>query len=120
MEKITAIRRVKRKRRVRSNISGTKKIPRISVFVSNMYIYAQVVDDVDKKTLSEFSSLKMAKNKNYKKGKKVDEAKAVGLELAKKMKVIKIKKAVFDRGRYSYKGRVKALAEGLREGGIQI
>ncbi len=120
MGKVNKDRKNRRKKRVSNNIFGTKDKPRISVFASNRYTYAQVIDDSGKMTLTSFSSLNLARSEKYKKDKKVFEAKLVGLELAKKVKEMKIKKAVFDRGKYSYKGRVKALAEGLREGGLQI
>lgn len=96
------------------------KLPRISVFASNRYTYAQAIDDEARKTLAAYSSLKLARSKKLEKRKKVDEAKMVGLELVKIMKKEGIIKAVFDRGRYAYKGRVKAVAEGLREGGLKI
>ena len=110
----------KRKRRISKNIFGTKDKPRISVYASNVYTYAQVIDDQARQTLAQFSSLNLARIDKYKKEKKVNEAKKVGLELANKIKKIGIKAAVFDRGRHAYKGRVKALAEGLREGGVII
>ncbi len=106
--------------RISSNLHGAKERPRIAVFASNRYTYAQAIDDNNKVTLISFSSLKLAKVKEYKKGKKAEEAKQVGLKLAKLLKELKIPVAIFDRGRYAYKGRVKAVAEGLREGGIKI
>ncbi len=120
MKRITNDRVLRRKRRVSSNITGSKLRPRVSVFVSNVYIYAQMIDDEARKTLVSHSSLIFAQNKDYKKEKKVVEAKKVGLELAVTALKKGIKEAVYDRGRYSYKGRVKALAEGLREGGLKI
>ena len=120
MGKINNNRENRRKKRVSSNIFGTKEKPRISVFASNRYTYAQVIDDSDKNTLISYSSLKLAQSENYNKDKKVEEAKKVGLELAKKTVKKGIKKAVFDRGKYSYKGRIKAVAEGMREGGLKI
>lgn len=120
MKKINLDRVNRRKKRISSNIFGTQENPRISVFVSNKYTYAQIIDDKKKITLVSYSSLNIARRKGYQKEKKVDEAKKTGLGLAEKAKKVGIKKAVFDRGRYSYKGRVKALTEGLREGGITI
>jgi len=120
MRQITRDRNLRRKRRVRAHISGTAEKPRISVFRSNRYIFAQAIDDAGRKTLMQFSSLHLKKAKSYQKGKKTDEAKKVGLELAKKLKGKKITKAVFDRGLYAYLGRVKSLAEGVREGGIKV
>ncbi|OGK17187.1 50S ribosomal protein L18 [Candidatus Roizmanbacteria bacterium RIFCSPHIGHO2_01_FULL_39_12c] len=120
MNKNIKDRRSRRKKRVSSKISGSKDKPRISVFASKLYTYAQAIDDIARETLTEYSSLKMARDKDYKKDKKVSEAKKVGIELARKIKKIGVKQAVFDRGRYSYNGRVKAVADGLREEGIQI
>jgi len=120
MKKINKNRVKRRKKRVSGNIIGTREKPRISVFSSNRYTYAQIIDDSDRVTLDSYSSLKLTQSEKYKKDKKVEEAKKVGLELAKKAIRKAITKAVLDRGKYSYKGRVKALAEGLREGGIKI
>lgn len=120
MGKINKNREDRRKKRVSANIFGTKEMPRVSVFASNRYTYAQVVDDSERRTLASYSSLILAQSEKYKKEKRVEEAHRVGLELAKKIKDLKIKKAVFDRGKYSYKGRVRALAEGLREGGLVL
>lgn len=101
-------------------MKNANKLPRISVFASNRYTYAQAIDDEARKTLASYSSLKLARSKKLEKRKKVEAAKMVGLELVKIMKKEGITKAVFDRGRYVYKGRVKAVAEGLREGGLKI
>jgi large subunit ribosomal protein L18 len=120
MKNINLDRKLRRKRRVSKNIFGTKEKPRISVFRSNRYIYAQAVDDVNKLTIVSLSSLNLLKDKDFKKSKKTDEARQVGLGIAKNLKEKKIDKGVFDRGLYAYKGRVKALAEGLREGGFKI
>jgi len=121
MKTINRDRRLKRKLRVSANIFGTKDRPRISVFRSNRYLYAQAIDDEQRHTLASSSSLVLRKNKKIdKKMAKSEEAKIVGLDLAKKLKQLKIEKAIFDRGWYHYHGRVAALAEGLREGGIKI
>lgn len=120
MKKITIDRKLKRKNRVSKRISGTKDIPRVSVFASNRYIYVQLIDDINKKTLLSLSSLSLAKEEGHKKATKTLEAKLVGTKLAKKAETKGIKKAVFDRGVYSYKGRIKAIADGLREGGLVI
>lgn len=113
-------RNIRRKRRISRNIKGTKEKPRISVNRSNRYIYAQAIDDAARTTIVSVSSLLLKKNKAYVKGKKTDEAKQIGLLLAKALKEKKIETGVFDRGMYGYKGRVKAVAEGLREGGLKI
>lgn len=115
----TFVKKLRKKRRVSSGIKGTKERPRISVFRSNKYIYSQAIDDEQQKTIASFSSLVLRKKTKNKKSKS-EEAKLVGFELAKILKEKGIKKAVFDRGIYRYHGRVKALAEGLREGGIEI
>lgn len=88
-------------------------MPRIVVFRSNKYIYAQAIDDVKRVTLASSSSKGIA-------GKKGDQAKAAGVKLAEILKGKKIEKGVYDRSSYTYLGRVKALCDGLREGGIKI
>lgn len=120
MNKVNVDRKLRRKRRVSANIKGTKERPRISVFRSNQYIYAQAIDDVERKTLFISSNFDLKKGTAYKKGKKSEDSKKIGIELAKKLIENKIKAGVFDRGSYAYNGRVKALAEGLREGGLKI
>lgn len=117
---ISLDRNLRRKRRISSNIFGTKARPRFCVFVSNRYIYVQAVDDEAKKTIISSSSLVISKEKEYKKSKKTEEANKVGIDLAQKAKKIGILRGVFDRGKYSYLGRVKALTEGLRKGGLEI
>lgn len=103
-----------RRKRIRAKISGTKEMPRLSVFKSNKYVYAQLIDDEMGKTLVSASSAKISA-----KGKLV-QAKKVGEDLAKKAIEQKIKKVVFDRGGFIYTGRVKALAEGAREAGLKF
>jgi large subunit ribosomal protein L18 len=120
MSKINFDRKLRRKRRISSNIHGTKEKPRISIFRSNTYIYAQAIDDEAKKTLFASSNFDLKKEANYKKGKKGDDSKKIGIKLAKTLIENKILAGVFDRGSYAYNGRVKALAEGLREGGLKI
>jgi|SRR3989344_56719 len=120
MKKISKDPKKRRKKRVSGNIFGTKEKPRISPFLSNRFTYIQIIDDVQRKTLTSYSSLKLARSNKHSKGKKVDEAKIVGLELAKQARKLGVTKAIFDRGLYAYKGRVRALAEGLREGGLKI
>lgn len=119
MKLVKKERKIRRKKRISLNIIGTKERPRISVFRSNKYIYAQAIDDEERKTLISYCSLNLVKKENNK-IKKIEQAKQIGIELAKKMNLKKIKKAIFDRGCYTYHGRVEALAEGLREGGIII
>jgi large subunit ribosomal protein L18 len=104
----------RRKLRVSAKLHGSKEKPRVVIFRSNKYIYSQAVDDTTRKTIAASSALKI------KKMKKTDQAREVGKELAKILKVKGISQGIFDRGPYTYNGRVKALAEGLREGGIKI
>lgn len=113
-------RKLRRKRQVRGKIFGSASRPRIAVFRSNRYIYVQAINDENKITIESFSSLSLKKEKTTKKVSKIDQAKAVGLNLAEKLKEIKIKQAVFDRSSYHYHGRVAAVAEGMRKGGIKI
>ena len=104
----------KRKTRVRSKIQGTSNRPRMSVFRSNRKIYVQIIDDSKGVTL-------VAKSSGSVKGKKpIEVARQVGVELAKKVLAKKIKGVVFDRGGYKYHGKVKAIAEGAREGGLKL
>jgi len=119
--------RLKRKKRVRKKMFGYPERPRVSVFRSHKHVYAQVINDVEGHTLVALSSLspevrakvEELKGKGELKG-KVDVARLVGRMLAEKAKEKGITKVVFDRGRYKYHGRVKALAEGLREGGLEF
>lgn len=111
---------MRRRRRVSANIIGTKERPRISVFRSNKYIYAQAIDDADRITVAAFSSFQLQKKQSLAKLKKSEAAKQVGIELAKLLKGKKILSGVLDRNIYTYLGRVKALTEGLREGGLII
>ena len=100
--------------RKRTNIKGINGRYRISVFRSNKNIFAQIIDDEKKHTLVAASSLKM------KNGSNVEAAKQVGKELAEKAKAHHIVKVVFDRGRYLYLGRIKALAEAARANGLEF
>lgn len=112
------IKREKRKKRVRKKIQGTPARPRLCVHKSNRYIYAQLVDDINGKTLLSLSSLiYKEKQKNCK---NVEIAKRLGEELGKLCQKKGIKKIVFDRRGYPYHGRIKALAEGLREQGVEF
>jgi large subunit ribosomal protein L18 len=113
----TRSQRIKRHKRVRAKISGTPERPRLNVFRSETNIYAQIIDDVNGVTLVSASSLK----KDFAcEGTKSDAAKQVGLNVAQRAKAKGIETVVFDRGGYVYHGRVKALAEGAREGGLQF
>jgi large subunit ribosomal protein L18 len=110
-------RRAKIKRRIRKKISGTSKLPRLSVFRSNKQIYAQLIDDVNGVTLASASSYK---NKAIDKKAKVDQAAVVGKEVAEKAIKAGIETVVFDRNGYLYHGRVKSLANSAREGGLKF
>jgi large subunit ribosomal protein L18 len=110
--------RLMRHARIRSKISGTSEVPRLSVFRSNKQIYAQIIDDEKKSTLVSASSLD--KSLKLENGGNIEAAKAVGKLLAEKAKKAKITKVVFDRGGYLYHGRVEALAEAARENGLEI
>ena len=117
----TNAQRLKRHKRVRGKISGTPERPRLNVFRSNTNIYAQVIDDVTGKTLVSASSLEKGfegKGSDCEAAKKV--GLAVGLMIAERCKAKGIETVVFDRGGYVYHGRVQALAEGAREGGLQF
>jgi large subunit ribosomal protein L18 len=118
MKNITKSTSARRKKRVSANIVGSKERPRIAIYRSNSYIYAQAIDDEARITLVSYSSIKLAKKDA--KLNKSDEARQVGVQLAKLLQEKKILKGVYDRSRFAYNGRVKALAEGLREGGLQI
>lgn len=108
--------RTRKHRRVRAKISGTSLTPRLCVFRSNKHIECQVIDDTKGVTLVSSSSvqLKLANGGN------VEGAKEVGLDIAKKCLALKIENVVFDRGGYIYHGRVKALADAAREGGLKF
>lgn len=95
---------------------GTDKKPRLCVFRSNKHIYAQLIDDVKKQTILSVNDSKLKKGKQV----KVDLAKEIGKAIAKAALENKIEKVVFDRGPYKYHGRVKAVAEGAREGGLKF
>lgn len=110
--------RTRRRARVRAKIKGTKSVPRVSVFRSNKHVFAQLIDDSTGKTI--VSSVIKSKGKSVVKGNKTEIASAVGEMLAKKAQDAGINQAVFDRGGYKYHGRIKALAEGLRKGGLKL
>ncbi len=95
----------RRHKRIRSTLSGTALRPRLSVFRSNKFLYAQLIDDDAGKTLAQATS---------------DDAKKVGVDIAKAAKAIKIDKVVFDRGGYLYIGKIKTIADAAREGGLNF
>ena len=113
----TRSQRIKRHKRVRAKIAGTPERPRLNVFRSETNIYAQIIDDTKGITLVSASSLE----KDFEcDGTKTDAAKKVGMIVAERAKAKGIDLVVFDRGGYLYHGRVQALAEGAREGGLQF
>ena len=105
----------RRHARVRAKIVGTAARPRLSVFRSNRGMFLQLIDDAAGKTLASASSLEVKA-----KGKKVEISKELGKMIAEKAAAKKITAVVFDRGAYKYHGRVQAVAEGAREGGLQF
>lgn len=107
--------RKRRHVRIRAKITGTKEKPRLVVFRSLTHNYAQLVDDTEQKTVVSYSDLQLKG-----KAKKSDSAKKVGTELAKLALAKNITTCVFDRNGYKYHGRVKAVAEGAREGGLKF
>ncbi len=112
--------RIRRHVRVRMSISGTPQRPRLSVFRSLSEIYAQVIDDQAGKTLASASSIDQELRKKMKGLKKTDQAKVIGKAVAERAKSKGVKAVVFDRGGFKYSGRVKALADGAREGGLEF
>lgn len=115
MKNIKKEKRTRRHVKIRTRVSGSSHMPRLAVFRSNKFMYAQLIDDESSKTIAAASSLEGKKG-----SKKIDSAFAVGKAIAEKAVALKIKSVVFDRGGFGYKGRVKALAEGAREGGLKF
>jgi large subunit ribosomal protein L18 len=108
--------RLKRRRRVRAKVTGTAERPRISVFRSNRGIHAQLVDDLAGHTLAAVSWTES----DLRDLKPMEQAEQAGKALAERAKAAGVESAVFDRGGYRYHGRVKAFAEGVREGGLTV
>lgn len=111
--------RQRRKVRIRKKVHGTEARPRLVVFRSNMHIYAQIVDDADGKTIVSASTLGLAKAENGLRC-NMSGAQRVGTEIARLAREKNIAKVVFDRNGYIYHGRVKAVADGAREGGLEF
>jgi large subunit ribosomal protein L18 len=109
-------RRLKRRRRVRAKIHGTAERPRISVFRSNRGLFAQLIDDENGRTLASANWTES----DFRGLKPIEQAQRIGAALAERAKAAGIESAVFDRGGYQYHGRVKALADGAREGGLSF
>ena len=121
--------RTKRRNRIRAKVKGTAKIPRVSVFRSNRRMFVQIIDDSTGETILSNSIEPMPgsagpvlgpKTKNRAKSAKTETAALIGETIAQKAKEAGISKVVFDRGGFKYHGRVKALADGLRKGGLQF
>lgn len=119
--KIKREKRMRRHIRVRARVKGTAQKPRLSVFRSNKHIFLQLIDDEKGKTIvsaGDIQTKAAEKSKSKSKMTKTETAREVGKSLAESAKKKKIKNIVFDRGGYIYHGRVKAIAEGVREGGL--
>ena len=112
--------RVRRHARVRKHVAGTAERPRLNVFRSVSEIYAQVIDDETGRTLVSASSIDHELRSQMDGKKKAEQARLVGMLLADRAKSKRIKCVVFDRGGFRYMGRVKALADGAREGGLEF
>ena len=106
--------RIRLKKKIRTKVSGTKERPRLSVFRSNQYIYAQIIDDGARTTLASASDM------TVKSGTKTERANTVGTDIAKLANAKGIKKVVFDRNGFKYTGRIKALAEQARAQGLEF
>ena len=102
---------------IRNKISGTAGRPRLAVYRSNRFIYCQIVNDLEGKTLASASSREEAVGQS---GNKADQAKLVGKLIGERAKSLQIENIVFDRGGYLYHGRLKALADGAREAGLKF
>lgn len=111
----------RRHARIRAKVMGTAERPRLAVYKSNRYLHAQIIDDNAGKTLVAGSTKVVAeKGKKTKEAKKMDAAKALGLDLAKRAQAAGITTVVFDRGGFRYTGRVATLADAAREGGLKF
>ena len=111
-----AARRLRIRRGIRNKIKGTSERPRLSVFKSNTGIYGQLIDDINGQTLSSSSSKELGKLKSI----NVEKSKEVGKKLAEKAVANGISQVVFDRSGYIYHGKLRAFAEGAREGGLKF
>jgi large subunit ribosomal protein L18 len=118
--KSRAVARARRHLRVRKNLAGTAQRPRLNVFRSLTSIYAQIIDDQAGHTLVSASTVEKDLREQTKGMKKSEQAKLIGQKVAERAKDKGITTVIFDRGGYRYVGRVKALADGAREGGLQF
>ena len=112
--------RWRRKRTIRKRVAGTAERPRLSVFRSNAHIYVQAIDDVTHRVLATASDLEKEVAAAAQGKKKKERAKMVGKTIAERLKKVNVIKVVFDRNGYIYHGRVKEVAEGAREGGLEF
>jgi large subunit ribosomal protein L18 len=112
--------RDKREKRVRGKLTGTAERPRLSIFRSDKHIYAQVINDTNGVTITAASTLSKELSGKLKGIKKVDVAREVGKLIAARLQTLGVEKVVFDRGRFLYHGRVKALADAAREQGLKF
>jgi large subunit ribosomal protein L18 len=119
-EKSRILARIRRHARVRKHVSGTLERPRLNIFRGLSHIYAQVIDDEAGNTLASASTLDHELRAKMEGKNKTEQAKLVGQVIAERAKAKGIVKVIFDRGGYQYFGRVKALAEGAREGGLEF
>lgn len=119
-QKLKEIRRIRRQNHVRRTVVGSVSRPRLTVFRSSKHIYAQLIDDTNGRTLASANSNSPEIKKSMAYGGNVLAAKAVGKQLAEAAKSKGISKVAFDRGYYRYHGRIKALADAAREGGLQF
>jgi large subunit ribosomal protein L18 len=108
--------RAKRKRRIRKKITGSLERPRLSLFRSDRHVYAQVIDDTVGNTIASVHSFSKGEGKRA----SIEVCKELGKKLAERCKEKKVAQVVFDKNGYSYHGRIKAFAEGAREGGLQF
>src|SRR5688500_13663183 len=109
------LKKLARRKRIRAKMHGSAVKPRLSVNRSNKFIYVQAIDDENAVTVASASDIRLAKS-----GAKMENAKTVAEEIAKQLKAKKITNLIFDRGHYKYHGRVKAVAEALREQGLHV
>lgn len=118
MKALHRVKRTRRQNRIRARIQGTAARPRLSVFRSNQHLFAQCIDDEARKTLCAVSDITLPKGSGDAIGRKVRVARTLGTMIAEKAKAKGITRVVFDRGGYAYHGRVAAVADGAREGGL--
>jgi large subunit ribosomal protein L18 len=112
--------RIRRHRRVRKKVSGTTQRPRLCVFRSNMHIYAQVIDDSASRTLVAASTVEPELQASLAGKTKTERARVVGAAIAERARAAGIERVVFDRGGFRYHGRIQALADAAREGGLKF